>query len=673
MALVHPLSRRLFHPPEGDLLDPCATLANTADAGAAFADGTLRQVNLALGFHGAWLVEEGVAFGEGGFREYAPLGARQFPSFFEMLRDGIDDAQRAALDLGPDRFAALGALDALRERIAAGDLAGARRRGQGCLAALGAAFAPATPAGEGRIRRPVVRDAATLARLAERALATFLYDPAEALGRVRQVLRSAADLDGGPRAPWESRDDRGRRAAFFTPGASPAEVIASIEEFAETIALPRGLVHPAMRPVEAPGPDGAAAHEAARDGAADRGPRAIGEAHVVRVVPVVPEDERPALFFPARDEHAGETIVDDPLTALYGALRRRVERYGQLAHYGAPEVLLDTEARAMQRVFDDLVAMAPTPPDAATLDGWGPPGVRRERVALTYGGGDPEGDPDTDMPPSLLWLTEDTAVVAKGDVAAVISLSAQRVVRRVAIGPARLQACDDAGRLVLVSTESMSFDGDAPDGFGCFDATTGEWLDALPAHLPAVAFGKDDPEDGVLYELRRGRSVAVGGDRPAALAWSRGNRAVLVGGDGASVDGLRSVATGLVEVSGAAFERRRRDAPMLLADGTVVASPSDEDAERLDDAMAERWEDRRYRPWPAAIGAGGRLLLPDLTVGDLAGVACRLGFAVDAAAFSPDGGRLLVLGDGLSIVDPAGPTIAWRWPRRRPRRRHLFA
>ena len=69
-------------------------------------------------------------------------------------------------------------------------------------------------------REALVRLRAELARLCERALATFLVEPNEALGRVKQLLYLAADLQGGERAPHETRDDRGRRRAFSSPEAT---------------------------------------------------------------------------------------------------------------------------------------------------------------------------------------------------------------------------------------------------------------------------------------------------------------------------------------------------------------------------------------------------------------------------------------------------------------------
>jgi hypothetical protein len=49
-----------------------------------------------------------------------------------------------------------------------------------------------------------------------------------------------------------------------------------------------------------------------------------------------------------------------------------------------------------------------------------------------------------------------------------------------------------------------------------------------------------------------------------------------------------------------------------------------------------------------------RILRPTLHVGDVGTTGFQLGFAIDAASFSPDGRRLLVIdGEGLMVIDVA--------------------
>jgi hypothetical protein len=226
------------------------------------------------------------------------------------------------------------------------------------------------------------------------------------------------------------------------------------------------------------------------------------------------------------------------------------------------------------------------------------------------------------------------------------------------LGGTQLQACDDAGRLVLTTANSMSSDLGVMYGFGCFDAETGEWLAELPDHLPAVSFGKDQPEDGYLYDHRRNGSFSCdAGDRPTAMAWGRGNRAVWLSGDysGISAYGIRSTQTCLEEVSAKTLEARCAPAvPVLGGDGTVVES-----AEELDDDR----ERGMYDAAPCAFAnVDGRytILTPSLHVADLDTTWFRLGFAIDAASFSPDGTRLLVLGDELVVISVTDRAIVWR-------------
>ncbi|NOU27609.1 MAG: hypothetical protein HOO96_06835 [Polyangiaceae bacterium] len=377
----------------------------------------------------------------------------------------------------------------------------------------------------------------------------------------------------------------------------------------------------------------------------------------MHAIPVIPENERPALYIPPRDRYAGTTEIGDPLGALYASLRARIERYRRFCELDAAEVLLDLEACELQRVVDGLAAAAAQPLDVTTLDGWGRCSPPRP-VPLSYRGDEP--DPDDDTPPTAVWLAADTVVVARAGVAHVISLAERRVVRTLAIGAVRLQACDDAGRIVVVTGNSAFFSDNTCERFGCIDAETGDWLDEVPEDLPAVSFGRNEPEDGWLYEHRRAAAFAITGDRPMALCFARGNRALLASStcyDFAD-HGIRSTSTCVEEVSAAVLERRR-DAPcsVLLADGTLTDEPAD------DSAMADRWEPRMYEARPAAIAqvAGRwRFLLPSLHIAEFDRTFVQLGFAIDAASFSPDGARLLLVGDDLAVLDVSDVAFSWR-------------
>lgn len=639
-------------------IEPIAMLANEPDPRAAHLGRRLRLLMLGLGFDEAVLLE----YAQDEHRMVL-ASSHRFDRFVDAL-DALDAKSRDALALTAERRAALGSLDELRALFAAGDLAAARGRGAHCFRALEAAFA-ATPAGEAKIKRPIVRDSTALARLCEIALATFLCDPNEALGRAQQLLWLAADLGGGPREPHETRDDRGRRTAFTSPAATGFEVIE----------LPFPVVHPSMWSAVA------AALETTVDAARARlcgheeeeedddddfdpetmGPRALaprlGRELLVRRIPVVPEDERPTLYFPKRDAYAGTTTIDDPLSLLYASLRGRVRRIERLLELGAPDILVDIAVMATQRIVEKLASAASTPFDPSALDGWGSPGPKRS-VPLWRPARDGElgGEEPSDTPPSILWLTDDRICVARNDVASIVSLSERRTLRTIELGPVQLQACDDAGRLVLTTANSMMSEGGVVFGFGCFDAETAEWLTLLPDHVPAVSFGKNDPEDGVLFEHRRGSSFVLACDRPTAMCFSRGNRAALLSGDYSDLYfyGIRSTVSCIEEVSVEWLERRRDEqVQVLLADGTCV----DEHAE------PERRERRMYEAAPCAIAMHGgrwRYLLPSLHVGDVDRTYFRLGFAIDAASFSPNGERLIILGDELSVIDIERRAVLWR-------------
>jgi hypothetical protein len=149
--------------------------------------------------------------------------------------------------LSSERLAALDELEVLLRLLAEGEIVRARQQAAGCFASLERAFEVGAIVGDATLRRPVVRDARAAERLGERALATFLFDPSEALGRLRQELRALPDLVGAEPEDWERHPDRGRRAAFFAPDPTPDEVRASAGELGlETMELPCGLVHPAM-------------------------------------------------------------------------------------------------------------------------------------------------------------------------------------------------------------------------------------------------------------------------------------------------------------------------------------------------------------------------------------------------------------------------------------------
>jgi hypothetical protein len=89
--LIHPLSPRLPCPPEGDDVEPIATLANLPEPGIPL-DPALQQLTLALGNRGSYLVEAGIRLQEDGYRDFEPRGIRRYERFAALLHEGLDDA-----------------------------------------------------------------------------------------------------------------------------------------------------------------------------------------------------------------------------------------------------------------------------------------------------------------------------------------------------------------------------------------------------------------------------------------------------------------------------------------------------------------------------------------------------------------------------------------------------
>lgn len=100
----------------------------------------------------------------------------------------------------------------------------------------------------------------------------------------------------------------------------------------------------------------------------------------------------------------------------------------------------------------------------------------------------------------------------------------------------------------------------------------------------------------------------------------------------AMLDELRTTADALIVVGQPALAARIEPARIVAGDGRPQA--------RAVAAVARRDD-------------GWRFLLPSRHVADLDRTLCQLGFAYDAAAFSPDGEQLLVVADDVVIVDIA--------------------
>lgn len=366
-----------------------------------------------------------------------------------------------------------------------------------------------------------------------------------------------------------------------------------------------------------------------------------------------------------------------PITDGYAALLGLLCDYDRMVDLGAPPILLHEKAKDAQLAFDRLLSSVSSPVNLREIDGWGIrlPASAKRAVPLSWQGdaantAGNDDDDDEATPPSCLWLDEHTIAVQWDGTAYIYNVCSGTLVRQLPIGPPRLQACSDNGRFVMVTSDSPFFGTDgAHEGFGCFDAETGIWLETLPADLPPVTFGKYDPEDGALFELSRGQSIAVqGGDRPTALCFSRGNRFVLESGDFEALVGgcIRSTESALISLDSEALDHECWDCPILSHDGTLL-EPNEELREEVEEAMADRWDERHFVPHPAAIVEhatdGWRMLLPGLAIASRDTDLFALGFAIEAASFRPDGERLLVVTPTeMIIIDIEGRRIVWRAP-----------
>lgn len=540
------------------------------------------------------------------------LGAQRFERFFEVLEASA--AVRAERQLSPARMAVLAMLDELRGLFVTGEIAAARRLGERCFLDLQAAFGE--PAAS--VARPVTREPRILGWLVEYAIARALTDPGETVARVRALLQLAADLDGGPRSPLETRPDRVRRQLF--------------ESDVEPIALPLPAVHPARW-------DAVAAHlgttvddareqlefaEDARDRVA-----ALSPSLLVRAVPRIPLEERPARVYPPHDRFGAAVTVEDPLTiALNAVIALGPYATCVLDPHAAPHLAMFLQSR-VHRSVAQLAEAAVTDDDPFLGTAWGPP--------LGGHGDDEEKLVDTGntAAPSCVWLAEDTAVFAVDGIARVRSLSTGDELRVFSIGDLRLQACDDTGRFVLVGPVGL-VDYLPGTGFACRDLEAEAWVDPPPELAPVsylLALHEPDPDDdrtqcASLVNFRTGACIDLEPPEDLDASFARGNRGVLL-----LRHGLRATETGFIEI-----------APAILAARTADEAPVVHHATP---------PDLRVIGPTTACARGGdrwRFLLPNGNVAEGDRTLVRIGWTIWAASFSPDGRRLLVLGEHDAVI-----------------------
>ena len=526
---------------------------------------------------------------------------RVFPTAIAAL-DALDESQRTALGLDATRFAALRVLDTLRTALA-NDPPASRDLVVRALRELESAFG-VTAVGEWKVRRPVFTAPHQLVRFCDRVVVDFARLPAEALARLHQLAVAIGAA---------TRDGTARRTAFESVTA------------AHTIELPIEVEHPVHR-----------------------------ETRVTQLA-LVSEDERPELVFQPVDRYAGPTLVADPLTAAYDLLVHVSQRIRFLQRMDGPPQILENEARWLQAVVDEIADVAQSPPEVT--DAWEITQTRHEHVRLTYLGSNPATD-GQDPSPAVLWLDADTIATMRGDQLVTISLATKAVLREYPINYAHAQSCDDSGRYVLFNAEPEQYGG---FGIGCLDLHTGEWLETLPDHIPAVTVGYDENSVTTLYDHRReARARGI-----CARSFARGNRSALLSQRNDVIDGggISATSSLLSEVSPAVLDAvSKRPTQMLLADGSRIDATPDERA-RLEREMQERRVMRGNQPWPTAIARVDdrwRFLVPSLHVGDVERTFFQLGFAIDCACFSPDGNRLLVRSDELLVIDVPAGAMTWR-------------
>jgi hypothetical protein len=575
------------------------------------------------------------------------LGDRRFDRFIEVLEASAP--VRDALRLTPDRMAALAMLDELRGLFATGELAAARRLGDRCFHDLQHAFGMPAIASEAIVGRPITKEPRIMGWLVEYALATAPTNPSEALGRVRALVRLAADLDGGPRSPLETRPDRVRRHLFDRPPVPDLE----------QIALPLPAVHPAMWSAVAEhlgttvedareqlvyGVDPSEYGRDARERVAG-----LPEAMLIRSVPRIPADERPPRIYPPRDRFGAATKIEDDVTTCEQAIVALAPYVESVLDPNAPAIVAMLAQSGVQRAVEDMAAAARGEDDPFTRTAWSGAGEFGDNydAPKIVDNGNPAR-------PSCVWLTEDTAAIAVAGIARVQSLSTGVVHHTFPIGDLRLQACDDSGRFLLVGPVDHLVDYLPGTGFGCRDLEAGAWIDEPPPNLPAVGYlhslNEPNPSDprgsyAQLVDFRTAATIDLGSpddaddaddaDEDDADEWrvcfARGNAAVM------ERHGLRATATGFIEVAPAILVARAADDATPVhhtphASGAAREIGTSSACARV----AGRW---RFLLANGVVAEGDRALL-------------RLTWPVCAASFSPDGRQLLVVGEhDIVVVD----------------------
>jgi hypothetical protein len=328
-----------------------------------------------------------------------------------------------------------------------------------------------------------------------------------------------------------------------------------------------------------------------------------------------------------------------PVNEAWLQLIEHAYRDLRLREIGAPPIILANEAGMLQRALDEVFVR--TRRAEAKLVPAMSRGVGEEVLAIAFAG-------------------RDRIVIQRGTGVRVVDLSG-RELRRTAPSGCTLRGV--VGGHLAVFHEyhhdlhpSFSEEGLWPSSFvergaqqvfgevSVLDVDTGEFLAHAPDSVPRTFVENDQPEDLFLGERR----LHVGGDRPAAAAYTNDLRFAWIAGDATEVIAL---ATGLTVLRPAEVRPEDVAVALDLASGAIVA---------------HEWDDTGGGGACAIAFADGRWFTFD-NYGVLCDHLGKDAFVIvpppPAAAFDPTGKQLAaIFEEELIVVDRETRTILARFP-----------
>jgi hypothetical protein len=254
----------------------------------------------------------------------------------------------------------------------------------------------------------------------------------------------------------------------------------------------------------------------------------------IRRIPVPPPEARPFV------RGLAPTMIDPwigPINQAWIGLIERATREARLVELKAPAVILETEALAVQRAFEEVFKaskpalplvppLASAPEELSDDDAIGIAFVNAESLIVQRADG--------------IYVITDAGELVRSMPPAGCKLAG--VLRdRIAIFQGFFQAtCPDFMTNIAPWGDFVFDDGDnirrvAPHvgEISALDCETGEFLTDVPAGMPRGGVQNDEPEDLFFVDSASGRSfrLHVGGDRPKALAQTRDLQLAWIGED----------------------------------------------------------------------------------------------------------------------------------------------